>query len=174
MQLIKRYRDIYFQDNDTFKTSSIVLTTIAGLNYNGEESIFLAVENIINQIRQHTFYNSTRIKVLNPVNSEEDFTDKWEKEPRYYEAFRAFCEHLYEQWQELKKDNGIISEGHILKGLFGDDLYSRAQISQADIIEKARNSNQLGINRSSGIIGGIGAATTTSVKANTFFGDDAD
>ena len=58
--------------------------------------------------------------------------------------------------------------------MFGDDLYSRAQISQADIIEKARNSNQLGINRSSGIIGGIGAATTTAVKANTFFGDDAD
>lgn len=174
VQLIKRYRDIYFQDNDTFKTSSIVLTTIAGLNYNGEESIFLAVENIINQIRQHTFYNSTRIKVLNPVNPEEDFTDKWEKEPRYYQAFRAFCEHLYEQWQELKKDNGIISEGHILKGLFGDDLYSRAQISQADIIEKARNANQLGINRNSGIIGGIGAATTTTVKSNTFFGDDAD
>lgn len=174
VQLIKRYRDTYFQDNDDFKTSSIVLTTIAGLYYNGEESIFLTVENIINQIRQHTFYNSTRIKVLNPVNPEEDFTDKWEDEPRYYQAFRKFCEHLYEQWQELKKDNGIISEGNILKGLFGDDLYSRAQISQADIIEKARNSNQLGINRNTGIIGGVGAATTTAVKANTFFGDDAD
>lgn len=174
VQLIKRYRDIYFQDDDSFKTSSIVLTTIAGLNYNGEESIFLAVENIINQIRQHTFYNSTRIKVLNPVNPEEDFTDKWEKEPRYYQAFRAFCEHLYEQWQELKKDNGIISEGRILKGLFGDDLYSRAQISQVDIIEKARNANQLGINRNSGIIGGIGVATTAPVKSNTFFGDGVD
>ncbi|MDV3950308.1 hypothetical protein CMT75_17475 [Elizabethkingia anophelis] len=173
VQLIKRYRDIYFQDNDTFKTSSIVLTTIAGLNYNGEESIFMAVENIINHIRQHTFNDSTRIKVLNPVNPEEDFTDKWEKEPRYYQEFRAFCEHLYGQWQELKKDNGIISEGHILKGLFGDDLYARAQISQADVIEKARNSNQLGINRKSGIIGGIGIATTTAVKSNTFFGDDA-
>lgn len=174
VQLIKRYRDIYFQDNDDFKTSSIVLTTISGLYYNGEESIFLTIENIINKIRRHTFYNSARIKVLNPVNSDEDFTDKWENEPRYYEAFRAFCEHLYEQWQELKKDNGIIFEGHILKGLFGEDLYSRAQISQADIIEKARNSNQLGINRSSGIIGGIGAATTTPVKSNTFFGDYAD
>lgn len=174
VQLIKRYRDIFFQDDDTFKTSSIVLTTIVGLYYNGEESIFLTVENIINKIRQHTFYNSSRIKVLNPVNPDEDFTDKWEREPGYYQAFRAFCEHLFEQWQELKKENGIITEGKILKGLFGDDLYLKAQTSQVDIIEKARNANQLGIDRNSGIIGGIGAASTTSVKANTFFGDDAD
>ena len=63
------------------------MTTIAGLYYNGEESIFLTVENIVNKIRQHTLYNTARIKVLNPVNSEEDFTDKWENEPRYYQAF---------------------------------------------------------------------------------------
>jgi hypothetical protein len=171
VQLIKRYRDIYFQDNDTFKTSSIVLTTIAGLYYNGEESIFLTVESIVNQIRQHTFYNSMRIKVLNPVNPEEDFTDKWESEPRYYQAFRAFCEHLYEQWQELKKEHGIITEGKILKGLFGDDLYLKAQTSQADIIEKARNSNQLAINRNTGNIGVLGAVTSTPVKSNTFYGN---
>lgn len=174
VQLIKRYRDVYFQDDDTFKTSSIVLTTIAGLYYNGEESIFLTVENIVNQIRLHTLHNSWRIKVLNPVNSDEDFTDKWENEPRYYQAFKAFCEHLYEQWQELKKENGVISEGRILKGLFGDDPYSKAQTSQADIIEKARNTNQLGINRKTGIMGSIGGAATSPVRSNTFFGDGVD
>ncbi|MFH6937071.1 cyclic GMP-AMP synthase DncV-like nucleotidyltransferase [Flavobacterium sp. FlaQc-30] len=174
VQLIKRYRDIYFHDDDTFKTSSIILTTIAGLYYNGEESIYLTVENIVNRIRQHTIHNSWRLKVLNPVNSEEDFTDKWEREPRYYQAFETFCEHLYEQWQELKKENGIISEGRILKGLFGDELYFKAQTSQADIIEKSRNANQLGINRNSGIIGAAGTVSTSLVKTNTFFGNDAD
>jgi len=174
VQLIKRYRDIYFHDDDTFKTSSIILTTIAGLYYNGEESIYLTVENIVNRIRQHTIHNSWRLKVLNPVNSEEDFTDKWEREPRYYQAFKTFCEHLYEQWHELKKENGIISEGRILKGLFGDELYFNAQTSQADIIEKSRNANQLGINRNSGIIGTAGTVSTSLVKTNTFFGNDAD
>jgi hypothetical protein len=174
VQLIKRYRDIYFHDDDTFKTSSIILTTIAGLYYNGEESIYLTVENIVNRIRQHTIHNSWRLKVLNPVNSEEDFTDKWEREPRYYQAFKTFYEHLYEQWHELKKENGIISEGRILKDLFGDELYFNAQTSQADIIEKSRNANQLGINRNSGIIGTAGTVSTSLVKTNTFFGNDAD
>lgn len=171
VQLIKRYRDIYFQKDDTYKTSSIVLTTIAGLYYNGEESIFLTVENIVNRIRQHTMYMSGRIKVLNPVNAEEDFTDKWEAEPEYYTAFKAFAEHLYMEWQELKKKHGVIADSRILKGLFGDDLYLNAQRSQADVIEKARTSGQLGVNRSTGMIGAAGMAGSSTVKSNTFFGD---
>lgn len=174
VQLIKRYRDIYFQDDDEFKTSSIILTTIAGLYYNGEESIFLTVENIVNKIRQHTLYNTARIKVLNPVNSEEDFTDKWENEPRYYQAFKAFCEHLYHQWQELKKENGVITEARILKDLFGDDLYLKAQTSQVDVIDKARNSNQLGIGKKTETISSLIAPIIAPIKSNTFYGDDED
>ncbi len=174
VQLIKRYRDIYFQDDDEFKTSSIILTTIAGLYYNGEESIFLTVENIVNNIRQHTLYHTERLKVLNPVNSEEDFTDKWENEPRYYQAFKAFCEHLYYQWQELKKENGIITEARILKDLFGDDLYIKAQTSQADVIDKARNSNQLGISKKTETISSLIAPVIAPIKSNTFFGSHED
>jgi hypothetical protein len=174
VQLIKRYRDIYFQNDDEFKTSSIILTTIAGEFYNGEESIFLTVENIVNRIRQHTLYNTARLKVLNPVNAEEDFTDKWENEPRYYQAFKAFCEHLYYQWQELKKEHGIITEARILKDLFGDDLYLRAQTSQADVIDKARNSNQLGINKKTETISSLIAPIIAPIKSNTFFGSHED
>lgn len=174
VQLIKRYRDIYFQKDDTYKTSSIVLTTIAGQYYNGEDSIFLAVENIVNQIRRNTFNIPARIKVLNPVNAEEDFTDKWESEPKYYEAFKAFCEHLHEQWQELKKEHGIITEGRILKDLFGDDLYLKAQISQTDVIDKARNANQLAINKKTETIGSLVAPIIAPIKSNTFFGSHED
>lgn len=170
VQLIKRYRDIYFQKDDTFKTSSIVLTTIAGQFYNGEESIYLTVENIVNRILLHTRNMSGRIKVVNPVNSEEDFTDKWENEPGYYRAFKAFSEHLYKEWQELKKENGVIPEGKILKGLFGDELYFGAQASQANIIEEARNTSHLGIDRATGSLTSLGLISTSAVKTNTFYG----
>lgn len=174
VQLIKRYRDIYFQDDDEFKTSSIILTTIAGLYYNSEESIFLTVENIVNKIRQHTLYHTERLKVLNPVNAEEDFTDKWENEPRYYQAFKAFCEHLYFQWQELKKENGVITEAVILKDLFGDDLYLRAQTSQTNVIDKARQSDQLGISKKTETISSLIAPVIAPIKSNTFFGSHED
>lgn len=109
---------------------------------------------------------------MNPVNPEEDFTDKWENEPRYYQAFKAFCEHLYNQWQELTKENGIISEARIFKNLFGDDLYIKAQASQSDVIEKARYSNQLGISKKTETISSLIAPVITPIKPNTFFGTD--
>lgn len=170
VQLIKRYRDIYFQGNDQYRTSSIVLTTIAGQFYNGEDSIFNTVDGIINRIRTSISATSGRIKVLNPVNQEEDFTDKWDAEPKYYEAFKAFCNHLHKQWQELKKEQGVPTEGMILKGLFGDDVLVKAQKRQTDILETYRSKNLLGVNRNTGILSSS-VASATSLKPNTFFGE---
>lgn len=171
VQLIKRYRDLYFESKPEFKTSSIILTTIAGEYYMGEESIFLTIESIINRIRVKTHEIPTRIQVLNPVNPQEDFTDKWDEDPRYYKSFREFSEHLYNEWQELKKEHGLIAESRILKGLFGDDLYMRAQLSQAEIISAARKGEQLGINRNSGTLAAAGSSASVGIRSNTFFGD---
>lgn len=170
VQLIKRYRDIYFQKDDTYKTSSIVLTTIAGRFYNGEDSIFDTVDNIITAIQNQVAKIPSRIKVYNPVNEKEDFTDKWEGEPEYYTAFKQFCQHLYNEWQSLKKKQGLLNESRILKGLFGDDLVIKAQTEQTNVLETYRKNNQLGIDRKSGIIGSLGTAATSTIKANTFFG----
>jgi hypothetical protein len=170
VQLIKRYRDFYFQKDDTYKTSSIVLTTIAGRFYNGEDSIFDAVDNIITAIQSQVATTPSRIKIYNPVNDQEDFTDKWEGEPKYYTSFKQFCQHLYTEWQALKNKQGLPNESRILKGLFGDDLVIKAQTEQTNMLETFRKSNQLGIERKSGILSSIGAATTSTIKANTFFG----
>lgn len=170
VQLIKRYRDIYFQGNDRYRTSSIVLTTIAGQFYNGEDSIFNTVDGIIDRIRTSISATSARIKVLNPVNQEEDFTDKWDAEPKYYEAFKAFCNHLHKQWQELKKEQGVPTEGMILKGLFGDEVLVKAQKRQTDILETYRSKNLLGVNRNTGTLS-TAVAGVTSLKPNTFFGE---
>ena len=171
VQLIKRYRDIYFQEDGTFKTSSIILTTIAGNFYKGEESIFDTVDGIISTIREQiVLYPYTRLKVLNPVNDAEDFTDKWDKEPQYYEAFKKFVFHLYNEWQKLKEQYGLIEEGKIMKGLFGDDLFMRAQTKQASEIDNLRQNNLLSISRASGILSPK-ATNNTIIKSNTFYGE---
>ncbi len=171
VQLIKRYRDIFFQADDTYRTSSIVLTTISGQFYEGEESIFDTVDNIVTQINEKVGLSQGRFKILNPVNPAEDFTDKWEQEPKYYDAFENFCRHLYNQWQDLKKENGVVNEGLILGGLFGRELLQNAQTSQAQNIEGIRERKALGINRTNGILGGVsGTGNELPVKPNTFFG----
>ena len=170
VQLIKRYRDVYFQNDDIYKTSSIILTTIAGQFYQGEESIFDTVDNIVKTILHKVAQPYGRIKVLNPVNEDEDFTDKWDNEPEYYEAFKRFANHLHNEWQKLKKENGIIEEGYIMKGLFGDDIFRKAQINQVNAIEQMRKNKTLGVSRSTGILSSVSSVGTAGVKSNTFFG----
>ena len=169
VQLIKRYRDIYFQKDDTYKTSSIILTTIAGEYYQGEDSIFDTVNNIITSIRTHLNQPAGRLKILNPVNAEEDFTDKWDDEPEYYEAFKKFASHLYNEWQKLKMQHGVLNEGIVLKGLFGDDIFTKAQTSQSMLIEELRKSKSLAAARNTGILSSV-STTAAAVKSNTFFG----
>jgi hypothetical protein len=170
VQLIKRYRDIYFQNDGEYKTSSIIITTIAGHFYQGEETIFNSIDNIINNILAETNKSVGRLKILNPVNSEEDFTDKWDDEPEYYLAFKRFAAHLYDEWQKLKLKNGVIEESKTLRGLFGNDILIKAHGKQTDLLESNRASNQLRINKASGILT-TSAIESTKVKTNTFYGD---
>jgi hypothetical protein len=170
VQLIKRDRDLFFQKDSTYKTSSIILTTLAAQLYQGEESIFDTVDGIISRLRQSIISQIGRIKVLNPVNELEDFTDKWDSDSGYYAAFAKFIENLYVEWQHLKQQQGVLQESRILKGLFGEDLFIKAQTSQVNRTEELRKTRTLGINRSTGTLSSLGAGIA-SIKPNTFHGE---
>ena len=177
VQLIKMYRDEYFKSNPKMATSSIILTTIAGEFYDGEESIFDTIENIIHKIKQNfdiLGLVGNRLKILNPVNSQEDFSDKWDddKEPELYEHFKKFILHLDEQWQILKEENGVIEEANTIKGLFGEKVFLRAQESQVNQLENARKLKSFGINTTTGVISESLVANTKPIKTNTFFGSE--
>ena len=142
VQLTKRYRDIFFHKNPKHRTSSIVLTTIFGQLYQGEASIYETIDNVLNRIignyseYQQLFENRgiyKRIKVLNPVNSEEDFTDKWDKDKEYYNQFIAFAKSYKEKWELLKKgDFGIAEE------LFGSARTKNILKAQLENLSKGK------------------------------------
>jgi hypothetical protein len=177
VQLIKMYRDEYFKSNSKTATSSIILTTIAGEFYEGEESIFDTIENIITKIKQNFNIEvlvGNRLKILNPVNYQEDFSDKWDddKEPELYEHFKKFILHLDKQWKILKLENGVIEEANTIKGLFGEKVFLRAQDSQVNQLERARNMKSIGINTSTGVLSESLFDSSKPIKKNTFFGSE--
>ena len=170
VQLIKRYRDIYFEKSTDYATPSIVLTTLAGNLYQGQESIFDTIDSIVSQINAKiNLSRAKRFKVVNPVNSEEDFTDKWDIEPEYYTEFINFVEALYQNWQNLKKDNGLVDEGNILKGIIGERLYSDSLKQQTLITESFRQKGKIFTSATTGTLGSNKIAEKP-VKKNTFFG----
>lgn len=170
VQIIKRFRDLHFEKSKEFSTPSIVLTTIAGEYYKGEDSIFLTIDSIVTQLQQKIGLSpKTRIKVSNPVNQNEDFTDKWENEPDYYVAFSKFINSLYFSWQNLKKENGVIEEGNILKSIIGDNLYSESLKDQSLLVEDFRKKGKLFTSTISGALT-TGKDSTKPIQKNTFFG----
>ncbi len=172
VQLIKRFRDIFFENDDEFEPSSIVLTTLCGHLYNGQNSIYTALDGIINNILNYIYNHPyKRIKVVNPVNHDEDFTKEWENEPRYYENFIKFIKALNELWQRIKSSNSIdINED--LKKSFGEKYVIEALSNQGDHINELRKAKQTSISKSTGMASFIGVKDTIKDRQNLFYGDE--
>ncbi|MEE4247918.1 MAG: nucleotidyltransferase, partial [Kangiellaceae bacterium] len=182
VQLTKRYRDIYFEKNPKYKTSSIVLTTIFGELYEGEDSIYLTIDNILSKIvNRYTEYQNLfenhgvyrRIKVLNPVNNDEDFTEKWDNEKEYYVQFIAFAKSYKKNWERLKSGHFGIAEE-----LFGSERIKGILTEQLKQLSKD-NGNQLeaaGVTIMSGDTyvdrsGNVNNSSGYRSKQNSNFGD---
>lgn len=149
VQLIKRARDIYFDLNNLqdYKTQSIILTTLVGQFYNNENNIYDTLNNVIQKVYElsEQFTSHTPIDIYNPVDIQENFSDKW-KEPgkeRLYTEFLKFAAYLKEKWEELKRQETKKGRFDLMKDLFGSgvaqelyenkDLWSKRQNSQPQI-----------------------------------------
>lgn len=75
IQLMKRHRDNMFGDDDR-KPISIIITTLAARAYNGEQNLEEALINILEDMPK--YINTSIPRVPNPVNPNEDFTDRWD------------------------------------------------------------------------------------------------
>src|SRR5690606_14363555 len=75
-----------------------------------------------------------RIKVLNPVDSEEDFTEKWDSDPEYYRQFISFMKSFKEKWGLLNGSNFGIAEE-----LFGSSRTKSVITEQLNELAKGQN-----------------------------------
>lgn len=124
------------------------------------------ISNILYYIQNHP---SLRIKVLNPVNQEEDFTKEWDEDPRYYESFIRFVKALNELWQRMKSSNSI-SINEDLKKSFGEKYVIEALGKQGSYINELRKASQTGILKSSGMASLAGVKDTVKDRQNLFYG----
>ncbi|AYN04793.1 nucleotidyltransferase [Flavobacterium sp. 140616W15] len=130
VQIVKRYRDLYYQNRDTSKepaVSSIVLTTLLAQCHEGNFSIQEALKNAVLKLKKlANDYKFRKIKfaVYNPVDNHEDadkrenFTDSWED--KHYESFVGFVEDFD---KKLNAFIGADTNENNYKDLFGNGYY---------------------------------------------------
>ena len=126
-------------------TSSIILTTLAGELYNGEGTIYETVNAIVSNIQNSAAYGVANFKVTNPVNSDEDFTDKWKNEPILFDRFIEFIKDFKQAWDSIKQEANILEYEENLKSMFGEKILSKARTEQNDFFTKAFGTSFLGV-----------------------------
>lgn len=174
VQLMKRYRDKYFEHDAELKPISIVLTTLAARNYGGQASVTDALTHILNGIKQEILSSSpARVYVYNPSNPREDLSERWDTHPELYEAFVQFIQDFDTNWKSVVKTRGLPNLVDKLSSMFGEKVASEAVKKQAAFVEKMRKCGRLGIMSETGELSfAVGTAGVTAVKSNTFYGED--
>jgi len=149
VQLIKRRRDLYYNNRD-YPVSSIVLTTLMARFYGGEASIFDAIDNTVSKILNsyaESVKGTGRFKIVNPVNPDEDFTDSWSAEN--YKSFKNFINDFYYRWEKLKNSFETSKQEYI--ELFGEGIYKKSLTEQFKTF--SRSSNDKVVNATGLILG---------------------
>lgn len=124
IQLLKRHRDIMFQNDDNnLKPISIIITTIAAELYNNEDNIFDTLCSFLlgaeKYITSHMIQGKYFIK--NPSNTGEkieNFADKWNEHP---ERAKSFIDWI----QQAKID------------LIDEQLFNYTRVTMADNIKRS-------------------------------------
>lgn len=173
VQLIKRYRDIYFEKDPDSAPISIVLTTLAGQVYDGQVSVNETITHVLNQITALITKSDKRIVVLNPSNKKEDLSERWEGKPELYNTFVKFIQDFKVNWGQLNELQGLHEVAEELKRIFGENVTNEAFKEQATYLEKSRNNKVLAV-ISSGLLVAATTEKAVAMERNTFYGQKED
>ena len=124
VQLLKRHRDIVFENDLDNAPISIIITTLAGEIYKGENTIIDTILGFANGVE--TYLNAHRkedgsYSIPNPSYSGEDFADKWIEHPERQEAFFSWIKQLQKDLNlETLMNLDRVAMGILIKKSFGN------------------------------------------------------
>jgi hypothetical protein len=164
-QLLKRHRDIIFEDRR--KTpSSIVLTTLLAQAYEGHalcsDALIAALDRITDELEI-----SGVPQIPNPVNPTENLTADWDD--RFYRTFLAFLANFRERMKALVKLQGLQKINAELEKLFGESVAKKAVQEYMNNVSSARKEGALRVSSSAATI--TTGMQGTRIVSNTFHGE---
>ena len=172
IQLLKRHRDMCFQNDKENAPISIIITTLAAQAYHGESSVYEALCNTIKHLSDHIKVKNGVEWVENPVMPDENFADKWHEFPQRKRAFILWVQKAYRDFvvKPLSVE-GLDRIGNIFGESLGKAPVNRALAKIAEETKNRREENSL---YSSGLKTGLTTAAALGskvVKGHTFFGN---
>jgi len=175
VQILKRHRDMMF-NGDENKPISIIITTLAAKAYNGETDIVTGLANVVRDMPKYIGerYSSEHGKIIkwieNPVNSEENFADKWPDHPLREENFYKWHSQISDDLAALSNqvDSGLYQLQESFSKSFGNDLSNQTFEKYGISMRKKRDAGSLKMERGTGL---LGVSAGLPVKKHNFEGN---
>lgn len=174
VQVAKRHRDIYFQEASGKPPISVIITTLAMRAYGDmtRRAFETPWDFVIEVARAMPAYIETRPGlghvVPNPSAPDENFADKWARDPAYAVSFYRWHAQFVADLEAYAGAEGLDQLSPILRErLIGveTDLWRNRLMSNVNGLRKSR-----GLYRAGGGLG-LNALSGVAVPKNTFFGD---
>ena len=121
-------------NGDENKPISIIITTLAARAYNKETDVLDALVNVVNSMEKYIERDSRtgQYIVQNPVNSEENFADKWIETPQKQQNFFAWLNQVKQDVEQItEKKGGLQLIAESMNKPFGKDLVKRTYMEIA-------------------------------------------
>jgi hypothetical protein len=171
VQLLKRWRDIFYAADAKLAPVSVVLTTLAAETYRGERSVSQALTSmlvgVVSLIDESRRKGEKHLHLHNPSNVAEDLTERWDSNPAAYGAFGRGIREFHSRWSHLIARQGNVKEE--LVALFGEPVVAVLK-KRAEQRHGERIDGKLGVS-SSGLITSLAGAAAT-LRPHTFYGEE--
>ena len=169
VQILKRHRDVMFQDDKENKPISIIITTLAARVYDGESDLLDGLIKVVQKL-EHGIEKRQNGEdwVVNPVNPEENFADKWSVYPERRENFYDWMEAIKRDVTEIISSVSSVTILKTIGRAFGKET---AKDVASQLTEHRKSQLATGATRLSktGIVGANEEGRIINT-ANTFYG----
>lgn len=127
IQILKRHRDVMFENNSDNKPSSIIISTLAAKAYLGGENINVVLKQILMDMETYIERRGDTYYILNPVNPLENFADKWIDNPN--------LKIYFDRWITQAKDTLLFGDNsiEIYSDEFENNIFENLQVSRPRI-----------------------------------------
>jgi hypothetical protein len=171
VQLLKRHRDIHFQESFGERPISIIITTLATHAYQGEIDPYRALDRIVRDAPSYIERRAGKVIVANPTNPDENFADKWNEKPALARVFLDWLRKVDADIAAARGQSGMHKVARSLGGVLGDDVSEGAARRWSKQVQHQSTTGQL---RASAGSAALGTTGPIAVRKHTFYGEPSE
>lgn len=126
VQILKRHRNFHFQNDQDNKPASIIITTLAAKAYRNQDDLCDVLVEMIRDMPRFIERRDGKWSVVNPVDPEENFADKWNENVERARAFFAWLEKLREDFSSAIQAGRLDEAAKALSPTLGSTTIRKA------------------------------------------------